>query len=95
MACILQRGVWVIPSRFLVNFEPPESYLWDMGTIMERQDAVEILVRKAQAGDREAFERLVESYRGRIASILRARLGEVLRSRLDIEDLLQEVFLWR
>ena len=93
MACILQRGVWVIPSRFLVNFEPPESYLWDMGTIMERQDAAEILVRKAQAGDREAFERLVEGYRGRIASLLHARLGEVLRSRLDVDDLLQEVLL--
>lgn len=93
MACILRRGVRVISSGFLVNFEPPASYLWDMDTVMETQDAAEILVRKAQAGDRKAFERLAEGHRGRVASLLRARLGEVLRSRLDIDDLLQEVFL--
>lgn len=60
---------------------------------MDRQERSQILVERARAGDRVAFDRLAQRYRGRVAALLEARLGEVLRRRVAVDDLLQEVFL--
>lgn len=60
---------------------------------MERQDSSRFLVGKAQDGDRSAFDEIAERYRPRILALLRARLGEHLGTRVDVEDLLQEIFL--
>ena len=47
------------------------------------------LVEKAAAGDRLAFERLVDSYHGRIFSMVYYRI----MSRMDAEDITQDVFV--
>ena len=46
------------------------------------------LVQRAQAGDRDAFQQLVERYQRRIAALA---LG-MLRSREDALDIVQETF---
>jgi len=51
------------------------------------------LVHRAQAGDRAALQSLVERYYERVRRIVRLRLGPALRTRLDSNDILQEVFL--
>ena len=56
---------------------------------METTAAMESIVRASQAGDREAFTRLVESYKNVVASIVMAIVRDVEQS----EDIAQEVFL--
>jgi len=51
------------------------------------------LVRRAQAGDRDALQPLFERYYQRVLRIVRVRLGPPLRSRLDSGDIVQETFL--
>ena len=50
------------------------------------------LIRRAQAGDQPAFNRLFERYYDRVRRIARIRLGPALRSRLEVDDILQETF---
>ena len=50
------------------------------------------LVRRAQAGERPALERLFERYYDRVRRIVRARLGPELRLRVESVDILQETF---
>lgn len=50
------------------------------------------LVRRAQDGEREALDRLVERYYERVRPIVRARLGARLRTQVDSVDILQETF---
>jgi RNA polymerase sigma-70 factor (ECF subfamily) len=47
------------------------------------------LVRRAQAGDREAFEQLLLSHQQRVFAVV----GSILRRREDIEDVVQQVFI--
>jgi RNA polymerase sigma factor (sigma-70 family) len=47
------------------------------------------LVRRAQHGDKEAFEVLVTRHQGRVFAVA----GGILRSREDVEDIAQQVFL--
>ena len=47
------------------------------------------LVRRAQNGDKEAFEILVERHQGRVFAVA----GGILRNREDVEDIAQQVFL--
>ncbi len=47
------------------------------------------LVRKAQQGDKEAFEVLVGKHQGRVFAVA----GGILRNREDVEDIAQQVFL--
>ena len=48
-----------------------------------------VLVRKAQAGDKRAFEVLVSKYQRRILRLL----GRILHNQSDVEDIAQETFL--
>ncbi|MCK6446995.1 MAG: sigma-70 family RNA polymerase sigma factor [Planctomycetes bacterium] len=50
------------------------------------------LVRRAQAGDSEALNRLFARYYERVRRIVRVRLGRELRSTLESGDILQETF---
>jgi RNA polymerase sigma-70 factor, ECF subfamily len=47
------------------------------------------LVRKAQAGDKEAFEELVRRHQHRVFAVA----GGILRRREDVEDIAQQVFV--
>jgi RNA polymerase sigma-70 factor (ECF subfamily) len=50
------------------------------------------LVKKAQEGDRAAFDEIVERYRSRLEVQVRSRLGERLRALIEVDDILQDVF---
>ncbi len=60
---------------------------------MEARKPVQDLVRKAQGGDRDAFERLVEEHKARLLALVRHRLGINLRGRVEAEDIAQETVL--
>jgi RNA polymerase sigma-70 factor, ECF subfamily len=47
------------------------------------------LVRRAQHGEKEAFEVLVAKHQGRVFAVA----GGILRNRQDVEDIAQQVFL--
>jgi RNA polymerase sigma-70 factor (ECF subfamily) len=51
------------------------------------------LVERVQKGDQEAFARLLEKYRARLAVMIHYRLGAGLRRDADVDDVLQETFL--
>jgi len=59
---------------------------------MMKDDTIETLVAKAQAGDREAFDELARRLRPRLAHQIAARMGDEVRRRLEPEDILQETF---
>jgi len=50
------------------------------------------LVKKAQSGDREALNRLIDRYYERVRRSVRARIGARLRMTLDSGDILQSTF---
>lgn len=52
-----------------------------------------VLVTRAQAGDRQALNALIDRFYGRVRRAVRARLGPALRSRIDSGDILQQTFL--
>ena len=51
------------------------------------------LVERFRAGDETAFSQLFAAYRPRLAVLIRYKLSERLRQRVEVDDLLQEVFL--
>lgn len=51
------------------------------------------LVDRARRGDRAAFEELSESHRERLVGIIRSRIRPQFRPRLEMDDLVQEVFV--
>jgi RNA polymerase sigma-70 factor (ECF subfamily) len=57
------------------------------GSTARRGDDRE-LVRRAQQGDKEAFEVLVKKHQGRVFAVA----GGILRNREDVEDIAQQVF---
>jgi RNA polymerase sigma-70 factor (ECF subfamily) len=59
---------------------------------MATGEPMSALVRKAQEGDRRAFDEIVGRYRSRLETQVRARLGERLRSLVEVDDVLQDVF---
>ena len=61
--------------------------------IMESNEHSEVLVDRAQEGDRSAFEQLVEANRARLEALIRSRLGQHLRSEVEVEDVNQETLL--
>jgi len=61
---------------------------------MESISQSQELIRKAQGGDRQAFEILVSSSRDAIDRFVRLRVGSHLRNRVEIEDVYQTT-IWR
>src|SRR5271170_5986830 len=53
----------------------------------------ELLLVMAKAGDGPALGQLLERYRNYVALLVRLQVGRRLRTKLDIEDLLQEISL--
>src|SRR5271156_3231425 len=53
----------------------------------------ELLLVMAKAGDRQALGRLLERYRNYVGLLVRLQVGRRLRTKVDIEDLLQEIWL--
>lgn len=51
------------------------------------------LITRVQAGDEEAFTRLFDKYRRRLAVLLHYKMSEDLRMAMEVDDLLQETFL--
>lgn len=51
------------------------------------------LVERVQQGDHEAFSRLFEKYRPRLAVFIHYRLGDKVRRDADVDDVLQETLL--
>jgi RNA polymerase sigma-70 factor (ECF subfamily) len=52
-----------------------------------------VLVRRAQEGDQQALERIINRYYERVRKIVRIRLGPKLRTALDSGDILQDTFI--
>lgn len=65
---------------------PNEPNRWDEAT-------TEVLLRSAQAGEKDAREVLFARYRPRVLAIARSRLGHNLRRALDSQDLVQEALV--
>lgn len=51
------------------------------------------LLSRALRRDRDAFDSVVDAFRGRLATLVRFRLGAALRSRVEVDDVLQEALL--
>ncbi len=51
------------------------------------------LVLRAQRGDEDALNRLIERYQARVLRIVRLRLGSKLRGKVESVDILQETFI--
>lgn len=60
---------------------------------MGSRDSIPALVKKAQGGDRAAFEKLFSEHREPLERFVHHRLGPRLRSQTEAEDVLQETFL--
>ena len=60
---------------------------------MTVDSSVPDLIRRAQAGDRGAFDALVERHQDRLESLIRSRMGERLLSDVEPGDVRQEVLL--
>ena len=57
------------------------------------EESMEALVQRAKAGDRSAFDELLERHTDRLRSWIRSRLGAKLRRNVEVEDLLQDTHL--
>jgi RNA polymerase sigma-70 factor (ECF subfamily) len=51
------------------------------------------LVDRAQKGDREAFDDLVQLYRPRLEALVRARIGRQLQASVSTDDIVQDTLL--
>jgi RNA polymerase sigma-70 factor, ECF subfamily len=56
-------------------------------------ERTELLVRRAQCGDKAAFDELAAACRPNLAALIRSRLGAQLGRELEVEDILQETML--
>ena len=68
-----------------------DGTLWTM--VSSVQSEPDQLLQLAQAGDRSALGRLLESYRNYLALLARCQIGQRLQGKLDASDLVQETFL--
>jgi RNA polymerase sigma-70 factor (ECF subfamily) len=55
---------------------------------------MDALVRRAQGGDRSAFDELLRRERAPVEAWVMAHLGPKLAVRIGVDDVLQETFLW-
>ena len=60
---------------------------------MDQTRRLSDLVERARGGDRAAFEELLRSHRERLAGHIRARIRPHFRRQLEIDELVQEVFV--
>src|SRR5262252_2604935 len=60
---------------------------------MEQQTSTYGLVELVKLGDHDAFARLFEKYRSRLAVLVHYKLGQDLRRDADVDDVLQETLL--
>ena len=60
---------------------------------MTHESSTQELVAQAQAGDRVAFEALVDRHRDGLRRFIASRLGRRLRKAVDADDVLQETVL--
>ena len=65
----------------------------EMREAMTTEPQVQELVKRAQTGDRAAFDQLAGSVTEAVLGNIRRRIGPALREKLDAEDVLQETFL--
>ena len=59
----------------------------EMKALMETQDSPQILVKRAQKGERDAFDALVLAYKQELGKHARTRIGDHLRSKVEVEDI--------
>ena len=62
---------------------------WDDESVFD----LEVLLVLAKGGDGAALGRLLERYRNYVGLLVRLQIGRRLRTKVDIEDLLQEIWL--
>ena len=60
---------------------------------MQQKSSSFDLVQRFQRGDTEAFSLLFHRYQRRLAVLIHYKMSDHLRSRLEVDDILQEVFL--
>ncbi len=60
---------------------------------MESKRHTQVLVEKAKCGHRDAFEKLVDLYRGDLETYARLRVVGRLGQNIDIEEVLQETYV--
>ncbi len=60
---------------------------------MTEENPTPALVEHSKNGDRAAFDQLIERYQGRVGRYLGSKLGERLQRHVDVDDLVQDVFL--
>ena len=58
---------------------------------MTAETPTQKLVAKAQAADRAAWEEITQRFNDRLTHHVRLRLGKKLRSKIEVEDVVQEV----
>ena len=63
-----------------------------MTLLMEPQE-IRALVRKAQQGDRDSFDRLVKGHEHRIEAFIHSRMGAHLKRVYEVGDVLQETLV--
>jgi RNA polymerase sigma-70 factor (ECF subfamily) len=51
------------------------------------------LIERLRGGEKEAFSELFAKYRPRLAVLIHYKLSEEMRARVEVDDILQEVFL--
>ena len=64
-----------------------------MNALMDDQERTVILVDHAKAGDREAFDRLLARFQGRLRSTVESWSRFQLGAKIEVDDLLQESFV--
>ena len=64
-----------------------------MNALMDDQERTVILVDHAKAGDREAFDRLLARFQGRLRSTVESWSRFQLGDKIGVDDLLQESFV--
>ena len=65
----------------------------EMTGLMKPANSSPELIRRAQSGDRQAFEELVHLYRERIEKVIVQRLRDHQMTNVDVSDVLQETLL--
>ena len=89
LRCAGVRGFPVVVKRFLDADERAEAAGAQAAAVEANQLEDSELVRRCQAGDERAFERLFVQHRGAVSRLVYRMLGPTP----DLDDLVQDVFL--